>query len=43
MEKISWTGTIRVVCVSESWLQTYVNEKYDSTPKVIDVTGKGKI
>ena len=28
--------------VSEYWLQNYVNKKYDSVPKVIDVTPKKK-
>ena len=40
LEKIPLAGIARVVDVSECWLQNYVNDKYDSVPKVIDVTSK---
>ncbi|CAK0760963.1 hypothetical protein CCP3SC5AM1_2950003 [Gammaproteobacteria bacterium] len=32
LERISLAGIARVAGVSESWLQKYVNEKYDQTP-----------
>ena len=35
LEKISLAGIARVVEVSERWLQNYVNDKYDSTPRVV--------
>jgi hypothetical protein len=40
LEKIPLAGIARVVKVSECWLQNYVNEKYNSVPKVIDITQK---
>lgn len=33
LEKIPLAGIARVIGVSERWLQTYVNKKYQSTPK----------
>ncbi len=42
LEKIPLAGIARVVEVSEYWLQNYVNDKYDSVPKVINVTSKKK-
>jgi insertion element IS1 protein InsB len=42
LEKIPLAGIARAVGVSERWLQNYVNEKYDSVPKVVDVTPKKK-
>ena len=33
LERISLAGIARVVGVSESWLQGYVNEKYEHTPR----------
>lgn len=35
LERISLAGIARVVGVSESWLQTYVNEKYAQTPREV--------
>ncbi len=43
LEKIPLSGIARVVEVSDYWLQNYVNDKYDSIPKVINVTPKGKL
>jgi len=42
LEKILLSGIAKVVGVSERCLQNYVNVKYDSVPKVIDVTSKNK-
>ena len=42
LEKIPLAGIARVVEVSEYWLQNYVNDKYDSVPKIIDITPKKK-
>ena len=42
LEKIPLAGIARVVEVSDYWLQNYVNDKYDSVPKVINVTSKKK-
>lgn len=45
LEKISLSGIARVVEVSESWLQNYVNNKYDEVEKEIKIPlkKKGKI
>ncbi len=43
LEKISLASIARVIDVSEYWLQKYVNDIYDSTPKNINVTSKRKI
>ncbi len=40
LERISLAGIARAVQVSEQWLQTYVNEKYASVPRQIDVSTK---
>ncbi|CAK0767453.1 hypothetical protein CCP3SC5AM1_500006 [Gammaproteobacteria bacterium] len=37
LERISLAEIARVVCVSESWLQGYVNEKYAQTPRKVIV------
>ena len=42
LERISLAGIARVVGVSESWLQGYVNEKYEHTPRRVIVTKKSK-
>ncbi len=39
LERISLAGIARVTGVSEDWLQDYVNKKYQSVPRQIDVTG----
>ena len=42
LEKISLAGIARVVKVSESWLQNYVNSKYDAVPRQVKVQSKPK-
>ena len=42
LEKIPLAGIARVVGVSERWLQKYVNNKYDETPKIINIAPKKK-
>ncbi len=42
LEKIPLAGIARVVGVSEKWLQDYVNDKYESIPKQVEVTSKKK-
>jgi transposase-like protein len=40
LERLSLAGIARVVGVSESWLQGYVNEKYRTTPRQVQVSAK---
>ena len=40
LERISLAGVARAVQVSEQWLQAYVNEKYASVPRSVQVTPK---
>ena len=40
LERISLAGIARVVRVSESWLQRYVNRKYQEVPRHVDVKKK---
>jgi len=40
LEKISLAGISRVTGISESWLQEYVNKKYESTPREVNVKKK---
>ena len=42
LEKISLAGIARVTEVSEPWLQSYVNDKYESLPRQVNVTTKKK-
>ena len=42
LERISLAGIARVTKVSERWLQTYVNEKYASIPRKVQVKPKKK-
>jgi len=42
LEKIPLAGIARAIGVSESWLQYYVNKKYDAVPRVINVKPKKK-
>ncbi|HHS99456.1 MAG TPA: IS1 family transposase [Thiomicrospira sp.] len=42
LEKISLAGIARAVQVSERWLQRYVNERYDKTPRQVQVSTKKK-
>ena len=37
LEKLPLAGIVRVTGVSETWLQTYVNAKYDAIPRLVDV------
>lgn len=36
LERLSLAGIVRVTGVSESWLQTYVNNKYKATKQQVD-------
>ena len=40
LERISLAGIARAVRISETWLQQYVNEKYASVPRQVEVTAK---
>jgi transposase-like protein len=40
LERISLAGIARVMQVSESWLQTYVNEQYRHTSRKVRVRSK---
>jgi transposase-like protein len=40
LERISLAGIARVVQVSESWLQAYVNEQYRQVPRTMYVRSK---
>lgn len=40
LEKIPLAGIARVVGVSEPWLQSYVNEKYQNVPRQVNVRAK---
>ena len=40
LERISLARIARVTKVSEGWLQTYVNQKYTSTPRKVQVKAK---
>lgn len=42
LEKIPLAGIARVVEVSEKWLQSYVNNKYDNVPQKIEPKPKKK-
>ncbi len=42
LERISLAGIARVVDVSESWLQAYVNERYAEQPRHVQVRPKKK-
>ncbi len=42
LEKLPLAGIARVSGVSEGWLQTYVNNKYDAIPKRVEVWPKKK-
>ena len=41
-ERISLAGIARAAMVSETWLQLYVNEKYASVARVVEVRQKKK-
>ena len=40
LEKIPLAGIVRVCDVSESWLQDYVNRKYEAVPRQVSVSSK---
>ena len=40
LEKIPLAGIARVAGVSEPWLQSYVNEKYQNVPRQVNVRAK---
>lgn len=40
LERLSLAGIARVAGVSEQWLQTYVNTKYEATPKTVQLCAK---
>jgi transposase-like protein len=42
LEKLPLAGIVRVTGVSESWLQNYVNKKYEEIPKEVKVKEKSK-
>lgn len=42
LEKIPLAGIARVTEVSEPWLQSYVNDKYESVSKQVEVKTKKK-
>ncbi len=42
LEKIPLAGIARTAKVSESWLQKYVNEKYETVPQQVNVILKKK-
>jgi len=42
LEKIPLAGMARVCNVSETWLQDYVNRKYEAIPQQVNVSAKKK-
>ena len=42
LEKIPLAAIVRVVGVSERWLQSYVNEKYENVSRQVEVASKKK-
>ena len=40
LEKLPIPGIARVTGISEQWLQNYINKKYESIPKKIDIVKK---
>lgn len=40
LEKIPLAGIARVTGVSEPWLQSYVNAKYEAVPRQVEVSAK---
>ena len=40
LERISLAGISRVTGISSSWLQEYVNKRYEEVPREVDVTTK---
>jgi insertion element IS1 protein InsB len=42
LEKLPLAGIARVCDVSDTWLQDYVNHKYESVPRQVNVSSKKK-
>ncbi|PPT09911.1 hypothetical protein CKA32_000423 [Geitlerinema sp. FC II] len=42
LEKVSLRGIARVTKVSRTWLQNYVNQKYQQTPRQLKVSSQKK-
>ena len=42
LEKVPLAGICRVLGISESWLQRYVNEKYAQTERKLEVADRKK-
>jgi AraC-like DNA-binding protein len=42
LERLALAAIVRITGVSERWLQLYVNQKYDQTPKTVEVTQKNR-
>jgi transposase-like protein len=42
LEKIPLAGIARVCDISETWLQNYVNCKYESIPRQVNISSKKK-
>jgi insertion element IS1 protein InsB len=42
LERISLAGIARVLNLSESWLQAYVNKHYQAVPRQVEVMPKPK-
>ena len=40
LERLALAAIARVTSVSERWLQMYVNQKYEKTPKAVEVAKK---
>ena len=43
LEKIPLAGIARVCDVSESWLQEYVNRRYEAVPQTVTVSSKKRL
>ncbi len=43
LEKLPLAGIARVTGVSETWLQNYVNDKYEQVPREAQLRSKKKI
>jgi len=42
LESLALAAIARVTGVSERWLQMYVNQKFDQTPKRVEITKKNQ-
>ena len=43
LEKLPLAGIVRVTGVSETWLQNYVNQKYEQVPRQANLRSKKKL